>query len=306
MLIFFVVLATLLTLPVLLLWAFGERGRFLSSTWRLFREARFRPSALHAYVYGRWTNRYVKTLFQLPLAPTTSAGELRFADTYHGKVLTHDHACSIVTLDRDIPLRDLEQIVPYPLARNLVLHAPTDVVAFECACRHGRATHCEPTQVCMVIGQPFTDFVLDHQPDKARRLTQAEALDLLEAEHLRGHLHSAWFKDAMMNRFYAICNCCKCCCGGIAGMVNRGVPMMAASGYVAERNAELCAHCDECIEACPFHALAKTTDGVALDWDRCMGCGVCGVKCAAGAISLVRDERKGIPLDVRALQSQVS
>jgi hypothetical protein len=48
------------------------------------------------------------------------------------------------------------------------------------------------------------------EPDLTDKIV-AEALDLLRAEHERGHLHSAWFKDVMLNRFYAICNCCKCC-----------------------------------------------------------------------------------------------
>ena len=34
-----------------------------------------------------------------------------------------------------------------------------------------------------------------------------------------------------------------------------------------------------------------------------MGCGVCVSQCPNDALSLTRDERKGIPLDVKALQS---
>jgi formate hydrogenlyase subunit 6/NADH:ubiquinone oxidoreductase subunit I len=37
------------------------------------------------------------------------------------------------------------------------------------------------------------------------------------------------------------------------------------------------------------------------DWEKCLGCGACEVKCTNQAIRMVRDERKGIPLDVRAL-----
>jgi ferredoxin len=35
-----------------------------------------------------------------------------------------------------------------------------------------------------------------------------------------------------------------------------------------------------------------------------MGCGACEVKCSTGAITLVRDGRKGVPLDVRALAAR--
>ena len=95
----------------------------------------------------------------------------------------------------------------------------------------------------MIVGQPFVDFILEHHPAKSRRLTTDEAVEMLEAEHQRGHVHAAYFKDAMLNRFYAICNCCKCCCGGIESMVKHGVPMMTSSGYLAEVNADLCKAC---------------------------------------------------------------
>jgi len=96
----------------------------------------------------------------------------------------------------------------------------------------------------MVIGQPMVDFVLAHNPKDSRRLTQQEALELLREEHLRGHVHSAWFKDAMMHRFDCICNCrqccCQCCCGGIETMRLHGVAIFASSGYVARLDPSVC------------------------------------------------------------------
>jgi ferredoxin len=294
--------AAALSVP-LLFWLCGERGRLRPSTREFLRQSGFGLNALHGYVYLRWIRVYIRTLLRLP-DPRGSQPAARaagwLAQHYHGKVLTHEHARAIVTVNRDIPVQDLEQIVPFPVARNLVLNGPPDVVAYECVCRHVRAVHCEPTQVCMVIGKPFTDFVVEHHPNDSRRLTQAEALELLEAEHGRGHVHSAWFKDAMLGRFYAICNCCKCCCGGIEKM-RQGVRMMAGSGYVAEIDASLCANCGDCVEACPFGALSKNSGDIARDWTLCLGCGVCEVTCGTGAISLARDEPKGAPLDVRTL-----
>ncbi len=49
-----------------------------------------------------------------------------------------------------------------------------------------------------------------------------------------------YYKDAMLNRFYAICNCCSCCCGAMNAW-NNGTPMLASSGYVAVVDEELCA-----------------------------------------------------------------
>jgi len=290
---------------VLFLWLFGERWRLLrSSTWRLMKEGGFKYSILegpHGYIYGRWTNQYVKTMIYHIIPRLKPAGKKWLSDRYHAKVLTDEQAKAIITINQDIPLRDLEQVIPYPMARNLVLNGPPDVIAYECSCRHSRVNSCQPTQVCMVIGQPIVDFILEHNPQSSRRLTQPEALELLEAEHKRGHVHTAWFKDAMLGRFYVICNCCKCCCGGMEAMMKYGVPLLASSGYVASVDKAFCTACGTCVTACPFQAISLGEDGITLDWQKCMGCGVCVEPCPNAARSLVRDKRKGLPLDVRLL-----
>jgi ferredoxin len=284
------------------LWLFGERWRFLRpSTRAMMRDGGVGLNALHGYVYGRWTNQYVDLGILRILPRLGPRGKKWLSDHYHGKVLRAEEAQAIVSAKKDIPLQDLEQIIPYPIARNLVLAGPPDVAVYECGCRHARAQPCQPTQVCMVIGQPFVDFILEHNPRSSRRLTQVEALELLRAEHQRGHLHSAWFKDALMNRFYAICNCCKCCCGGVEAMTRYGIPMMASSGYVAALDGDLCNQCGACVDACPFHALSMDDSGVVRSWELCMGCGVCVERCPTQAMTLVRDEKKGVPLDVRLL-----
>jgi ferredoxin len=292
------------------LWLWSERGRLLRhTTWRMVRISGWRRflsfTTMHGYVYSRWTNLYIR-IGALHIAPRMGPGGKRWlANHYHGKVLTTDLARAVVTIDREIPLRDLEHIIPYPLARSLVLQASPDIAAYECPCRHLRENPCTPTQVCMVIGQPFVDFILDHHPTSSRRLSRQEALDLLEAEHHRGHIHTAWFKDAAAGRFYAICNCCKCCCGGIDAMTHMGIPMMLSSGYVAQVSPE-CNGCGACTSSCPFDAL-RVSDGTAhVIWDECMGCGVCAGRCRRQAITLQRDPRKGVPLDVRVLAEEAA
>ncbi len=154
--------------------------------------------------------------------------------------------------------------------------------------------------MCLIIGEPFAGFVAEHQPKRTRWIDRDEAERILTEEHERGHVHHAFFKDAMLGRFYAICNCCQCCCGAMQAHFN-GVPMLASSGYVSQSDADLCIGCGECVDACQFGAL-DVQDGVSrVDWDACMGCGVCVDACSQGALALVRDERKGMPLEMRAL-----
>jgi NAD-dependent dihydropyrimidine dehydrogenase PreA subunit len=277
-----------------------ERARAISPATRSFLEqSHSLIGAAHGWIYARFTQRYINFLLQ-PRKGADGGASRWLAGRYHGKVLTEEQARAIVVNERVIR-QDLEQVVPYPTAREIVLNGPPEIAVYECVCRHARPSPCQPTQVCMVVGQPMVDMILEYHPDQSRRLGQEEALELLRAEHERGHVHAAWFKDAMLGRFYAICNCCKCCCGGIEGMRNSGAPWLASSGYVAGIDRDACCLCGACAEGCPFDALAMGDEAVALKWERCMGCGACEALCPSGAVRLVRDERKGIPLDVRAL-----
>jgi heterodisulfide reductase subunit A-like polyferredoxin len=118
-------------------------------------------------------------------------------------------------------------------------------------------------------------------------------------------VHHAFFKDAMLGRFYAICNCCSCCCGAMGAHQN-GTPMLASSGYVSQIDEGRCIGCGVCAEICPFDAIAVPNGHAAVDTWACMGCGVCVDKCEQGAVSLVREASKGEPLEIEALLSQAA
>ena len=85
-----------------------------------------------------------------------------------------------------------------------------------------------------------------------------------------------------------------------------GIPMLASSGFVSSVDQELCTLCGTCVEACPFNALVLDQQTLITTWEKCMGCGVCVGQCPEDAIQLVRDERKGLPLDVRLLEQEIA
>lgn len=231
-----------------------------------------------------------------PSAPG-SAARRAFADTYHGKVVPLETARQLVTIEKPIPRTDLEQVIPYARARDIILKNPDHIVVLDCPCRSARKNPCLPLDVCLIVGEPFASFSLEHHPGHARRITQAEAAEILRAEDERGHVHHAFFKDAALNRFYAICNCCSCCCGAMQAH-QHGTPMLASSGFVNTIDHSLCIACGECVERCQFDALAMVDGTTTVEREKCFGCGVCVHHCAQGAATLVRDERKGVPLDV--------
>ena len=278
---------------------------------------------LHGYVYARWPYLYIGiatgehrlTRIVRPLVgwlgkvfpPRADNGDdaITFADTYHGKVVPLEAATQLVTVEEDITLTHLEPVVPYALARDIILREPDHIAVLDCPCRASRPDPCLPLDVCLIIGEPFASFVIEHHPRRSRWISQEEAVESLRAERDRGHVHHAFFKDAMLGRFYAICNCCSCCCGAM-GAHQRGTPMLASSGYVAVLDQGLCIGCGTCAEFCQFAAISVDDGQAIVDSWACMGCGVCGSKCPEGALSLERAPGRGEPLEIQALMAEAS
>ncbi len=275
---------------------------------------------IHGYVYARWPYLYIRVAtgehpmarvvgpmarrilawFNQESTKSSMDGGTDFADTYHGKVVPLQQATQLVTVDEEIRLVDLEQVIPYARARDIVLKNPDHIVVLDCPCRAGRPDPCQPLAVCLIIGEPFASFIVDHHPHRSRWIAPEEAVSILQAEDGRGHVHHAFFKDAMLDRFYAICNCCACCCGAMQAH-RTGVPMLAPSGYVARADGSVCAACRSCADACQFAAISFLHGFAHIDPATCMGCGVCVSQCPPEAISLHRDPAKGEPLDIRGL-----
>jgi Pyruvate/2-oxoacid:ferredoxin oxidoreductase delta subunit len=303
------------------------------STRAFYREGRNTPGYslfdwLHGYVYARWPYLYIgigtgehrlakayrRLASVLPRRnghkpqpePLQLSQEVTiqpsgtFADSYHGKVVPFHSAVQLVTIHEEIQIANLEKVIPYPKARDIILKNPEHILALECPCRAAREKPCLPMDVCLIIGNPFASFVEEHHPKRSRRITQDEAVEILRAEHERGHVHHAFFKDAMLGRFYAICNCCACCCGALQAH-QHGTPMLASSGYVCQVDHRLCLACGECNEYCQFGALSLGEVASVVDQEKCMGCGVCVEKCAQGALGLWRESMRGEPLEIQKL-----
>ena len=297
------------------------------STREFIREARKTPGysrfdLLHGLFYARWPYlyigvatgghpaakwfAYVSGAFD-KLTTRKKKGEspedhITSADTYHGKAIPLDTAKQLVSFHEHdhIHVHDLEKVIPYKRARSIIMKNPQKIVVMDCPCRASRPHPCLPMDVCLIVGDPFASFIREHEPERTRWITSEEAIAILQAEDERGHVHHAFFKDAMLDRFYAICNCCECCCGAMQAQRN-GVPMLASSGYVTQVDEDLCIGCSDCSAYCQFGAL-EVVEGVnQVIYDNCMGCGVCTSKCEQGALSLVLDERKGVPLEVCSL-----
>ncbi len=228
---------------------------------------------------------------------------------YHGKVVKLQDAIKLVTQKKDMHLIPSEKVMPYKLAREVILKSNSPVAVGTCVCRSLSENPClpPPYEACMFVGDPFASFLAEENP-LFRRISQEEAVKILEDVHKKGFVHTAYFKKEMGNRFMAICNCCSCCCVGIRmwNMLEGMVPIMASSGYVAEISDD-CNACGSCVDGtCKFNAIRMSEDGqkAVINEAKCMGCGVCVDVCPIEAIKLRRDPSRGEPLDVEEMMRQ--
>lgn len=295
------------------------------STREFIKEARFAKDysffdLIHGYFYMRWPYFYISMgKGDHPLSKKISGllgmvvsfieklikkGQNKnanggFADGYHGKVVPLETACQLVSINQEIRLENLEQVIPFEKARDIILKNPDHITVIDCPCRKGMENPCQPLDVCLIVGEPFASFVLEHSPETSRAISSTQAQQILVQEAQRGHVSHAFFKDAVLNRFYAICNCCACCCGAMKAHRN-GIPMVISSGFVSEVDEEKCVACGICVGTCQFQALSLE-EFLICDTELCMGCGVCVSHCVQGALSLVRDQSKPAPLEIGKL-----
>jgi len=296
-----VVITCVLILLLTSLWLIMERRLWPHKSTKAFWYLSDLPLSkkLEGYLYAARAEWYLK--------PATWAWFMRrfvkseTAATYHGKMLTQSDAAKLIRLNKPVNLTDLDHVIPYPVAKSIILQDPLPSLAVvDCPCRAQKKDACLPRDVCLVIGEPYTSFIIDHQPDKARRISVEEALDIIDAEEKRGHIHTAWFKDVMHNRFYTICNCCSCCCLGMKSYF-RGVPRLTHSGYSPQVDNVVCSACGICASTCPFLAITMYNELPTIDLNVCMGCGLCVSHCPTEAIELILAPHKGIPLNIERL-----
>ncbi len=297
------VLASAALSALLFFWLRGERGRLRRSTREFLRQSGFGVNALHGYVHLRWILPYIKTLLRLPdprtSQPAAKGGGL--AGPALSRQSAHAWACPG---HRRAELRD-STTEPRP---DRALRGGPEYCPARAARRGGvrvrvppRARHPLQSHTGVHGGrQALHRFHPGASPGRippahairgvgsaaSRASARACALSMVQrrpAEPLLCHLQ---LLQVLLRRHRE----------DAARRADDGQLRLRGRD---RRHALRQLRC--CVEACPFGALANNDGEITRDWELCMGCGVCEVSCAASAISLARDERKGVPLDVRTL-----
>ncbi|MCX5849952.1 MAG: 4Fe-4S binding protein [Deltaproteobacteria bacterium] len=210
-----------------------------------------------------------------------------------------DYLKTTTPLTRVIPIeQDVKQkhddVLPYEDVK-MIINKFDKIAISTCYCRHEKELLGKPCHVtkekenCFSFGQT-AEFVIKYK--FGRQVSKDEAVKIMEKAKEDGLVHKAFHvKQDTANDEYAICNCCKCCCGTFQIYYMGGAPMQSYASCIASVEASDCTGCGVCEEMCPMEAINLVDDIASVNKNKCIGCGVCSYNCPVSTIKL---ERTGI------------
>ncbi len=192
---------------------------------------------------------------------------------------------------------ELDAVLPYEEVTQIVDKFDT-IALVHCYCRHEKQLLGKSCQVtseiknCLQFGQT-AEFVIERK--FGERISKDRAKQILHEARDAGLVHKAFHLNNDPDRDeYAICNCCKCCCGTFEMFYRGGAPMQTYVTRLAAVEIDDCDGCEECISRCPMEAIEYTDDAAFIDKSRCIGCGVCAYHCSTKAIQMLHIGKKEV------------
>ena len=276
---------------------------------------------IHNYFYFLFYYPYVKAVYHFfrflatylswckPLNPVISMALSR----YHSKVLSYGDTKKILTLNENIAATSSlnRQIVPFKYAYSIIFQEPQHIAVMDCPCKITLGDKSENINSCLAVGKGLVSFWLEHgEKYHARRITQNEALAIIDRFRKMGYVTQAFFKVATGGQTGVICNCHPDTCVSLqatkfARRFDRDLTMTAPAGYSVRHDESLCKHCGTCARVCPVECIQVVVNQRrTYDKDACLGCELCAQHCPHEALSLYRDPDKIAPLDIDLVKEE--
>ena len=166
---------------------------------------------------------------------------------------------------------------------------PYDLFAVgNCQCRaamHLVGKGCNrPLENCLAMG-PLSRHFIDSE--RMRQVSRDEALAIKREAEETGLV--TWMGNARLDDRWGnvSCSCCGCCCHGLRTVSEFNAPgMISKPHFMPARHEQACDACMLCVKACPMGAWAVSGKELIFQQVRCIGCGLCVVKCSRDALSL--------------------
>lgn len=193
-----------------------------------------------------------------------------------------------------------EQVTPYEdVVKMLQKHDRLYLMPCVCRLTYSRCDNSLDTcislfgpeaQAKMASHKPVYDPAFAEVRHAARVISVDEGIDILSRTEREGLVHVTSNNQGEPEW---LCNCCRCCCMLMRSITELTIPFgIAPSAFWMTVDQATCDGCQDCIERCPVGALEmEKVSGhkklkAAVNYDLCLGCGVCSFVCRTDAMSL--------------------
>jgi Pyruvate/2-oxoacid:ferredoxin oxidoreductase delta subunit len=185
-------------------------------------------------------------------------------------------------------------ILPFEQAKAII-EKSRKISVMDCACRthmkihnNGMPVNEYPINVCMAFNTT-AEYCIEQ--GFGRELSKDEALKTLSAAAKAGLVHTT---QNITDKSMFICNCDRDCCVMLRGIKLFNNPnVVASSNFLPEYDIENCIFCKKCTKICPMYTIdlldEDTEDArIVINYEKCIGCGVCAFNCPKGALTMVK------------------
>ncbi len=208
----------------------------------------------------------------------------------------------IVELNEEVQDAIKHEILPFEQVK-LFMENVRSIAVMDCACRthmrinnNGEPVNEYPIESVCMIFDIWADYTV--QQGFARPLTKEEAIETLKRAAKAGLVHTT---QNMTEKITFICNCDRDCCVLLRGLTKfRNPNALTVSNFVPEWSRDGCIYCEKCVEMCPLYAIShhfghekdKNDEKIMINYDLCIGCGVCAFNCSKGVITMIKKYAK--------------
>jgi len=200
-----------------------------------------------------------------------------------------------IPIDRSIEIE--QKVMTSEEGHERINNLDTDFVALvPCPCRTRTekmgTRECKdkfPIGACIIPGDNGRKFV---ELGYGRGVTKEEAIKYMDEMQDAGLVLNS--DNALAPDPIVMCLCCGCCCSQMKGRTRWGnLQAILPSNFIPVAGEE-CIKCKKCAKRCLVDALAidEAVGKMVVDPDKCIGCGVCTLKCSKNTLKLQRVDRK--------------